>query len=353
MGMRIAVATIAKNEAQFVERWMHSVAEADYAFVLDTGSTDDTTAYLHDFTAYDPERTGWTQQVFNPWRFDHARNTIWQHIPDDIDYVIWLDMDEVLVPGWRQTLETIPEGTTRPRYKYVWSWNTDGSEGLVYGGDKICARHGYTWKHPVHEVLQPVDILEQQHWVDGLEIHHHPDPTKSRRQYFDLLKLAVEEEPNDDRNQFYLGREYFYQNDRDMAVKHLTLATMLSKWPPEKAAAYRMMYRMNGNPTSLYRALQEDPCRRETLVALAQHYHNTGNWPACRQFAETAIDIRTKPLDYLCEPDAWGWLPYDLAALACWHLGDHPTARLYGLRAIELNPGDPRLQQNLEWYTSR
>lgn len=346
--MKIAVATICKNEAQFVERWADSCTEADYRFILDTGSTDHTTDELAVARSIH-----WKQQVFDPWRFDHARNAIWDHIPTDIDYVIWLDMDEVLVPGWRQAIETVPNGTTRPRYKYVWSWNPDGSEGLVYGGDKICSRHNYTWKHPVHEVLQPVDILEQQHWVAGLEIHHHPDTTKPRNQYFDLLKLAVKEDPNDDRNQFYLGREYFFHGEKDYAVKHLTLATMLSKWPPEKAAAHRMIYKLTKNVVNLYRALQEDPCRRETLVALAQHYHDTGNWQACRQFAETAIDIRTKPLDYLCEADTWGWLPYDLAALACWHLGDHPTARFYGERACELAPHDLRLRKNLEWYTSR
>jgi len=344
--VKIAVASIAKNEAQFVERWANSCVEADYRFILDTGSTDNTHVMAGIYGV------NHVTQVFDPWRFDHARNAVWNHLPDDIDHVVWLDMDEVLTPGWRQALETLPAGVTRPRYKYVWSWNPDGTEGLVYGGDKICSRHGYTWRHPVHEVLTPLDT-ETQHWVEGLEIHHHPDPTKSRGQYFDLLKLAVAEDPTDDRNQFYLGREYFFHGDYERATNHLIKATILSNWPPERAAAFRVLYKMNRNLVDLYHALRQDPCRRETLVALAQHYHDHSNWQACRQFAETALDIRVKPLDYLCEPDAWGWLPYDLAALACWHLGDYATARFYGERACELAPGDERLRTNLGWYTSR
>lgn len=343
--MKIAVATIAKNEAQFVSQWDDSCAEADYRFILDTGSTDNTATMAGIYGV------NHATQVFTPWRFDHARNAIWDHIPDDIDYVIWLDMDEVLAPGWREALETIPAGVTRPRYKYVWSWNPDGSEGLVYGGDKICARHGYTWKHPVHEVLTPTGE-ETQHWVTGLEIHHHPDPSKSRGQYFDLLKLAVEEEPNDDRNQFYLGREYFYQGDRVMGTKHLTMATLLSKWAPEKAAAYRMLYKLNGTVTNLYRALQQDPVRRENLVSLAQHYYEQNDWKSCYQFAWAAVQIVDKPLDYLCEPEAWGWLPWDLLALAAWNLGDFYTARAAGEEALSRCPNDSRLQTNLEFYSA-
>jgi len=342
--MRIAVYTIAKNEAKHVRQWADSTVDADYRLILDTGSTDNT---LH---LADNHAINTLKAEFNPWRFDEARNYALWHLPDNIDYCIALDMDEVLQPGWRQALETVPHGTTRPRYKYVWSWNNNGSEGLVYGGDKIHTRHGYTWKHPVHEVLKPVDILEQQHWVDGLVIHHYPDPTKSRGQYFDLLKLAVQEDPDDDRNQFYLGREYFYHGDHDNASRHLINATLLSKWPPEKAAAYRMLYTMSGNVTNLYRALQQDPCRRENLVALAKHYHDQRDWRACYQYANAALLITEKPLDYLCEADAWGWLPYDLAAVACWHLGLRHDARMYGEQAALLNPDDERLRANLVWY---
>ena len=344
--MKIAVYTIAKNEEQFVQRWAESCAEADYRLILDTGSTDRTAELT-------PHGVAFHYGQVVPWRFDTARNHALSMLSADIDYCIALDMDEVLQPGWRQALETFLTNNptvTRPRYKYVWSWNPDGTEGLVYGGDKIHHRDNYTWRHPVHEVLTPLDG-ETQGFVPGLEIHHHPDPTKSRAQYLPLLELAVKEDPSDPRNQFYLGREYFYQDDKQAAIKHLVSATLLGKWPPEKAAAYRMLYKLSGNLIDLYRALMQDPCRRETLVALAQHYHDHANWQACRQFAETAIGIREKPLDYLCEADAWGWLPYDLAAIACWHLGSKAAAQFYGEQACRLAPDNARLRTNLEWYT--
>ena len=191
--MKIAVYTIALNEEQFVKDWYESAKEADYLLIADTGSTDGT---------IDLARSLGIAVVnisIKPWRFDDARNASLAALPADIDYCIALDMDEVLIPGWREKLEAVDENSTRPRYKYTWNWNADGSPGLQYGGDKIHKRHGYRWKHPVHEVLVTDRLDEVQSWI-SLEIHHHADNSKPRSQYMPLLAQSVKEDPYDDRN---------------------------------------------------------------------------------------------------------------------------------------------------------
>ena len=343
--MKIAVYTIALNEEQHVQQWADSCKEADYRFILDTGSTDQTINIAWEL-GVDTHR-----RVFTPWRFDDARNFALSLLPHDIDMCIALDMDEQLQPGWREALEATPVGVTRPRYKYTWSWNPDGSEGLVYGGDKIHTRHDYTWKHPVHEVLKPTNG-ETQHWVDGLQIHHHPDSSKSRGQYLPLLKLAVEEDPRDDRNQFYLARELYFAGEHALSQYHFARHLDISVWNPERAASHRYLAKMV--PTAadyhLYRAIAEDPTRRESWVDLAQHYHTQNNWLGVRNAASSALAITEKPLDYLCEAEAWGWLPHDLMAIACHHLGDSDEAFFHGSNAVALNPTDERLKTNLSHY---
>lgn len=343
--MKIAVATIAKNEEQFVERWAESCQEADYRILVDTLSTDATVVISNKMGVETHIRK------IDPWRFDHARNHAMSLIPNDADYVIWLDMDEVLQPGWRQALETIPEGVTRPRYKYIWSWNKDGSEGLTYGGDKIHARHGYKWKHPVHEVLK-YDGVENQYWVDGLEIHHHPDDTKSRSQYLPLLKLAVEEEPSDDRNQFYLAREYFFHGQHGLAQYHFSEHLKLSRWNPERAASHRYMAKMRPDAAEhhLYLAVAECPDRREAWVELAQLYYNRQDWVRCKSACERALIITEKPLDYLCEAFAWGSLLHDLMAYSSYRLGFQEEAEKHGLLALSMEPNNERLQNNMKFY---
>ena len=343
--MKIAVYTIAKNEEQFVKRWADSCAEADYRLILDTGSTDKT---LHEIILNDTIH--WEEKEFTPWRFDHARNFALASLPKDIDLCISLDMDEVLQPGWREALEQISAGTTRPRYKYVWSWKQDGSEGLVYGGDKIHSRHGYTWKHPVHEVLKP-SIVEKQEWC-GLEIHHHPDSSKSRAQYLPLLEMAVVEDPEDDRNQFYLAREYYFHGQFNKAYEHFHNHIRLSSWMPEVAASYRYLAKIEPYKGDqwLVRACSMDPGRRESWVALADYYHEQKMWQSCRNACFNALSISVKPLDYLCEDWAWGERAADLMALSSHHLGLKDDAVKYGMLAVELNPNDQRLQTNLSFY---
>lgn len=349
--MKIAVYTIAKNEINFVQRWAESAKNADYLLIADTGSTDGTIELADTLGIHTISIT------INPWRFDDARNASLAALPADIDYCIALDMDEVLQPGWRAELEKLdPKIVHRPRYQYTWSWNEDGTPGLVYGGDKIHARTGYRWKHPVHEVLTKYDGPEHQEWT-SLEIHHHPDHSKSRGQYFPLLELAVREAPEDDRNAFYYARELFFHDYRDKAIaefkRHLKLPS--ATWKPERAASMRYLAKLYSNNPGiqeewLQRAVLEAPGHREARVDLAQFYHDQGEWEAGFFYAKSALKIKDKPLEYLCESDAWGWLPYDLAAVCAYRLELHGEALIHGEKAAELAPQIERLQTNLKFY---
>lgn len=347
-GVKVAVYAIALNEAQFVTRWAESAIAADYRIMLDTGSTDDTVALA--------QAHGVTVEVqrFSPWRFDHARNAALALVPEDTDVCVALDMDEVLAPGWREHLEqAFLDGVTRPRYTYTWSWS-NGQPDLQYGGDKIHARHGYRWKHPVHEVLVP-EGEERQGWV-GLEIHHHPDHTKSRGQYFPLLELAVAEDPEDDRNSHYLAREYFFHGMFDKAAaefkRHLSLPR--SAWAPERSASMRYLAKCEPHHREawLLRAAAECPERREAWVDLAFVYYQRQDWLACLAACRRALTIREKPLEYLCDAVAWGSVPHDLASVSAFHLGMHGEALRYGTEALALAPDDERLKANVGLYQS-
>lgn len=346
--MKVAVYSIAKDEAAHIERWASSAAEADTIILLDTGSTDGTADLADELRVENYVRT------FRPWRFDHARNTALALVPDDVDYCIALDLDEVLIPGWRDALETAHrEGWTRPRYRYTWNWNPDGSPGLVYGGDKIHARHGYTWRHPVHEVITPLGT-ETQGWV-SLEIHHHADHAKSRSQYLPLLRQAVDEDPADDRNAYYYARELHFAGRSDEAICefHRYLALPRATWDAERSKAMRYLAQLEPDQAErwLLKATAEAPNRREPWVDLAQHYHDTSRWPLCLGAARRALAYTEQPLEYLCEPEAWGAKPHDLAALACWNLGLHADAAHHGQVAVEHDPTDSRLTGNLHHYT--
>ena len=145
---KVVVYAISKNEEKFVDRWFNSMKEADEIYVLDTGSTDNTVKKLKE------HKIKVTKKIIDPFRFDVARNISLNLVPKDTDICVCTDLDEVLLPGWRKTLENIwDKNTTRIAYNYNWLIEDDIPKVNFYT-EKIHTRNDYTWTYPVHEVLQ-------------------------------------------------------------------------------------------------------------------------------------------------------------------------------------------------------
>ncbi len=349
---KVCVYAICKNEAQFVQRWLASMSEADAIYVLDTGSSDDTVRLLQEGGAQVA-----VSQI-KPWRFDVARNQSLDMVPQDADICVCTDLDEVLQPGWRPKLEAVwAQGAGRAKYRYTWSFNDDGSEGSVFWVDKVHCRHGYRWVNPVHEVLywegdgdEPLALF-----AEGVQLNHYPDRSKSRGQYLPLLELAVQENPQNDRNMHYLGREYMYygrwQDCIDTLKRHLQLPSAL--WRDERAASMRFIARsyqalgQDDEAESWYlRAVAEAPHLREPWLEFARLAYQKADWNAVIWLTERALKITERPRTYITEADSWGFMPYDLAALGYYNTGQYLPALQNADVAAAICPQDERLQRN-------
>ena len=236
---KVCVYAICKNEEKFIEKWYNSIKEADYICVLDTGSNDNSVKKFKELGIEVKKK------IINPWRFDIARNESLKIIPKDTDICICLDLDEVMLPGWKDELLKIwNKNITRIKYLYNWKLDKNNKPLISFYADKIHAYNKYIWTHPVHEVLKPISF-ENIIQTDKIIINHYPDQTKSRSSYLKLLELSVKEDPNDDRNLHYLGREYMYYHKWnkciDTLIKHLNLKT--STWKDERAASMRFIAR--------------------------------------------------------------------------------------------------------------
>jgi hypothetical protein len=352
--MKIAVYTIALNEEQFARRWAESCAEADYRVVADTGSGDGTMPVL--------QALGVSVHsiAVKPWRFDHARNANLALVPADADICIPLDMDEVLVPGWRQALEKawVP-GTTRLRYSYVWNWDDQGRPRVKYFGDKIHHRHGYFWKHPAHEVIKPQrGTAEKVVWTEEVAIHHHADDGKSRGQYLDLLALATAEDPDDDRSAHYYGRELMFHKKYAAAIdelkRHLSLPR--ATWKAERSASLRFIARCHKElghgieaRAAFLQACAEAPAAREPWFEFAKFCMEEKDWAGGVWAAHRMLAITEMPRDHTRDVTAWGAGPYDVGSVCAYYNGQRDLARDWLKKALELDPGNQRLVTNGKW----
>jgi glycosyltransferase involved in cell wall biosynthesis len=252
-----SVTVIARNEAKTIPRLLKSIAGADEILILDTGSTDGTPDVVRAFGAKVVEvgerfmetptladmvlfidRYGFAptftteSQLFN---YAAARNHCmslaendWCFCPDGDEEVIW-DLDELhrLLPTCDQL-----------SYRFAFAHNPDGSPGLEFTHCKFLRKSKGHWVKKIHEVIyrEPGSVMVDtnavrlEHWQDHQSIN--------RKDFLPKLEYAILEQENDDRNTYYLAREYYYHGMWDTAITMFKKAIDLSMWKPERGQAF-------------------------------------------------------------------------------------------------------------------
>lgn len=345
--LKIAVYAISKNEEQFVQRFCDSAKDADLILIADTGSTDKTVELALECGAkvYDI--------AVKPWRFDKARDTALNLIPGDFDVCISLDLDEVMMNGWREEIERVwTDNTTRLRYKFDWG------RGISFFYEKIHHRTGYHWHHPVHEYPRPDNRTHEVYaHTDMLLVQHLPDNTKSRGQYMPLLELAVKEDPICPRNAFYHAREltFYYRWAEAITALNRYLQLPGATWITERGYAMRLLGKSHEHLGQIQEANKwyhmatiECPTSREPWIDLSVFAYMQQDWELSYYSAKKALSIKNKELVYTMDPTAWGEKPYMYAAIAAWNLGKQDEARQLNEEALKFAPNDELLLRNKE-----
>ena len=111
--------------------------------------------------------------------------------------------------------------------------------------------------------------------IDDITLNHYPDTNKSRKSYLKLLEISVRENPLDDRNMHYLGREYMYYGKWneciDTLIKHLNMKS--ATWKDERCASmrfiarsYKNLGRIEESRMWLDKAISEAPYLRDPWI---------------------------------------------------------------------------------------
>lgn len=293
----VGVYTPVKNEVRHVERWAETARQADYLFMLDTGS-DDETVKLAESCGIEV-----AEAHISPFRFDDARNIALSLIPAHIDIVLQLDADELLVDGWRQAVDGVDPAHNRWSY-----WLRPHKQNAGWGAvrrSNMHRRHGFRWEHPVHEIVvgPPADAH-----LDDVVVLHHPDISKPRG-YLAMMQEFHEKLPQDSRLLFYLAREYVTSGDWVSARTHLVkfLEHPNAKAQAgERSEAYLMLGNIDDNPPRWYlQAVVECPQRREPFVFLAKDALKRGEYADAAVWIRAA-EKRTDESVYTTRRECWG-----------------------------------------------
>jgi len=352
---KISVYAITKNEAKNVKSWYESMQEADEIVVLDTGSSDETVRLLKEC----PKIKVYEEKIV-PWRFDAARNISLSYVSEDTDICVCTDLDERFISGWRQNVEkSWNKDVTRGRYLYNWSFDIYGKPGTTFYLNKIHSRNDYKWTHPVHEVLTCI-TKEHEIFIPNVTLNHYQDYNKARSSYLPLLELSVKEDPQDDRNMHYLGREYMYYEKWDKAIEtlHRHLKLPSATWKDERCAsmryiAYSYFHKDYIEEAIMWykNAIKEANYLREPYFDLGYLYSIIKDYKNSEKYLKMALKIKEKPVTYINEEKAWNETIYDLLSIACFYNNKYRESLKYVKKALKINNKDERINENYKIIT--
>jgi glycosyltransferase involved in cell wall biosynthesis/trans-aconitate methyltransferase len=304
-----AVYGIYKNEEKFMERFLNSVKDADEIVLCDTGSNDQTNIILQNFKELNPGVNLKTYKIcVSPWRFDDARNTALSLIDGDMDICISLDIDEYPMENWREVLSNRWDlNFTRYYHKFKTIWAN--GRFSAHWHERIHKRCGYTWKLPVHEILE-YQGEEKICWIDDFWIYHEPDHKKSRSSYLPMLEQSIKERPDVWKTWSFLAGEYLSASRYEEALAAIDKALTLKD--SDKGYLHKMKYDLYKNQNkqelamlNLNTSISYLPNRREPYFEKARYLHQLGRNVEAYLTLIEAKNLNQKITDYHYNPSCW------------------------------------------------
>jgi glycosyltransferase involved in cell wall biosynthesis len=316
---------IVKNEKPVILKCLESVKPyIDYWVIVDTGSTDGTQEAISKFMKDIPG-----ELHVRPWvNFAHNRNEALELGREKGDYCLFIDADEILVvpksfqwPQLKSDLyavtvhQTHPQGGTSSALRaFLMKSKFDGKfVGVLH--ETIHANSPYST-----EILPDICIQ-----TDASSGHRSQDPNKYLNDA-NVLKKALESEPNNDRYQFYLANSYALAGKLELALETFEKHAQMKSVDCDQCARSLLQIGMiqehlHKAPaiflSSYEKAFRYCPQRAEPLYCIANYHLSQANYEKAYGYFKQVIEIPLPTSSSFVEPIAYSWLPlYNLAICA-------------------------------------
>ncbi|QSO47521.1 glycosyltransferase [Alicyclobacillus mengziensis] len=239
----IAACILTRDSARTIRHCIEAIRPAvDEIVVVDTGSYDETVPIV--------ESLGLSVYHFD-WIDDFSAARNYAHSLATHDWIIAVDSDETLHPDDVQKLRDVvfastPEvvfGITQVNYL------VSGDIGNQHGTARIYNRTAGRWIYRAHEQLSVNGIVP--HTTPSVIRLLHDGYNKQKVSTYDkamrnvrLLRLDVDEHPNDWSRHFFLGRDSLETANNEDAIAHLRIAVQMlesSNHHTEHPVVYRTL----------------------------------------------------------------------------------------------------------------
>lgn len=351
----VSLCMIVKNEEDVLARCLESAAGlADEIVVVDTGSTDRTREIARQFT----------ERVFDfAWTDDFAAARNFSFSLAEMDYCMWLDADDVILPpdagALRALKETLDPAVSVVMARYNTGFDESGNVTFSYFRERLIKnRAGMRWEGAVHEAVAPAGpVLYSEFAVTHRKLRP-SDSDRNLRIYEKLLAQGAELEP---RQQFYYGRELYYHRRYGEAARVFERFLVEGRgWTENNIDACchcAYCYEQLGEPDRALRALLRsfayDRPRAEVCCEVGRWFFQREDLSLAAYWYALALTCpRDDRRGGFVSPDCYGYLPCIQLCVCYSRLGDLDRARQMNELAASFKPDAPAVAHNRAYFQS-
>lgn len=337
----ISLCMIVKNEENTLEKCLSSAKGiADEIIIVDTGSTDSTKKIASKFT----------DKIFDfEWinDFSVARNFSFSHAT--MDYIMWLDADDVLLPmdivKLSELKSNLSENVDVVMMRYNTGFDAGGKVTFSYFRERLSKRErDFRWIEPVHEHLEIWgNIINAEICITHTK-QHTEKSTRNIEIYENSLANGKELSA---RGMYYYARELKDHGRYNNAIEMFNLFLESGEgWIEDNIASCEALakcYQSIGNREkaleSMMRSFTFDTPRAEICCLIGYHFKAVENYKLAAFWFELVFSLTREKENWgFCQEDCWGYIPAIECAVCCDKLGDRKKGKHYNDKAYEYKP---------------
>jgi len=349
----ISLCMIVRNEEDVLARCLDSVCQAvDEIIIVDTGSTDQTKRIAATYT----------DRILDfDWIDDFAAARNHAFAQARMDYILWLDADDVLpkesMPALKRLKAELDPAVSVVMMPYHAAFDAQGRPLFVYPRERLIKNHaGFVWEGAVHEVITPRDrVLHSDIVIEHRKVKA-GDPDRNLRIFEQQRAAGKRLGP---RQHYYYARElHYHQRYAEAAAAFADFLSMPGGWLENRMEAYRLLAfclerqgKTEEAVSALLRSLLEDAPRAEICCDIGRHLLNRGRLKAAVFWYEAAAacqpDLKSGGFVDL---DCYHYIPYVQLCVCHYRLGQRERAEHYHRLAESIHPEAPAVIYNRRFF---